>query len=276
VARNAPEGEVSGFINLQGIPMRVPFWYRVERPKLPLDRHITLARPGVYGGDTSHGAARVTSYRYPDIPAGNASFPVRLPGREIVYRVHVRRRFANFGVAVLSRAHGVVVEPRIVRANDENRLAGLSALPFDLNPYRPSNGRHRLVAGVLLPAPGSYDIVFDTPARGRAGRFSFRLWEGDTRPPAVRLLGVRGATLPLRVSDGGAGVDPTSLSARIDGQERAVSYVSGIARVSVVHLKKGGHSLSFSVADFQEVKNNENVAGILPNTRKIQQTFLIP
>jgi hypothetical protein len=34
--------------------------------------------------------------------------------------------------------------------------------------------------------------------------------------------------------------------------------------------------LSFSAADFQEVKNNENVAGILPNTRKIQQTFRIP
>jgi subtilisin family serine protease len=276
--RGMAEQEASGFIVLsRGTDSRrIPFWFRVERPKLPLDRHIALARPGVYGGDTSRGAARVTSYRYPDIPPGNASFPVRLPGREVVYRVHVKRRFANFGAAVLSRARGVAVEPRIVRANDENRLAGESALPFDENPYRDSDGRHRLVVGVLLPAPGIYDVVFDTPLRGRAGRFTFRMWQGDTRRPVVRVLGVRGRTLQLRVTDAGSGVDPTALSARVDGQERAVSYASGLVRVSLAGLRSGRHSLSFSAADFQEVKNNENVPGILPNTRKVQHAFVIP
>ena len=278
VPRTMREQEASGFIILSrgSDSRRIPFWFRVERPKLPLDRHITLVRPGVYSGDTSRGAARVTTYRYPDIPPGNASFPVRLPGREVVYRVHIRRRFANFGVAVLSRARGVAVEPRIVRANDENRLAGESALPFDENPYRQSDGRHRLVVGVLLPAPGIYDVVFDTPQHGHSGRFTFRMWRGDTRPPVVRVLGVRGRALELRVTDGGSGVDPTSLSAKVDGQERAVSYASGIGRVNLADLHGGRHSLGFSVADFQEVKNNENVAGILPNTRKVQRTFLIP
>jgi hypothetical protein len=129
---------------------------------------------------------------------------------------------------------------------------------------------------VLFPAPGVYDVVFDTPQRGRPGRFTFRMWQGDTRPPVVRVLGVRGRALELRVTDGGSGVDPTALSARIDGQEHAVSYASGLVRVSLAGLRSGRHALSFSAADFQEVKNNENVAGILPNTRKIQQTFRIP
>jgi len=102
------------------------------------------------------------------------------------------------------------------------------------------------------------------------------MWQGDTRPPVVRILGVRGRALALRVTDGGSGVDPTALSARIDGQEHAVSYASGLARVSLAGLHSGRHSLSFSAADFQEVKNNEDVAGILPNTRKLQHTFLIP
>src|SRR5262249_58965890 len=122
---------------------------------------------------------------------GHVAFPVRLPGREVVYRVHIRRRVANFGIAVVSRAAGVAVEPRIVRSGDENRLAGLTALPYDANPYRASEGRHRLIVGVLQPAPGIFDIVFDTPARGFPGRFSFRLWEGDTTPPAVPLLRLR-------------------------------------------------------------------------------------
>lgn len=278
VPRTARERDVSGFITLSraGNSLRVPFWYRVERPQLPLDPHTTLRRPGVYNGDTSRGSSRVSSYRYPDIPPGAQSFPVRLPGREVVFRFHVRYRPANFGVTVLSRARGVVVEPRIVRGNDENRLAGETALPYDANPYRRSNGRHRPVVGVLSPAPGIYDVVFDTPARGRAGRFTFRLWQGDTRPPVVRVLGVRNRSLQFRVSDVGSGVDPTTLVAIVNGRERAASYANGIARVSVGDLPRGRHTFTFTAADFQEVKNNENVAGILPNTRKLTGTFLIP
>src|SRR5207249_5679914 len=92
--------------------------------------------PGSYRGNTTHGVARVSSYRYPDVPAGHVSFPVRLVGREVVYRVRIRRRLANFGVTVTSVDRGVRVEPRLVRADDENRLAGYPALPFDENPYR--------------------------------------------------------------------------------------------------------------------------------------------
>src|SRR6266540_2356966 len=131
VPRNAREGEVTGFVILsrEGIRRRIPFWLRVERPRLRLDRQVPLGRPGPYAANTSRGAARVSSYRYPDVLPGHAAFPVRLSGREIVYRVRIRRRIANFGVAVIARDRGVGVEPRVVRSGDENRLAGYSALP---------------------------------------------------------------------------------------------------------------------------------------------------
>jgi hypothetical protein len=209
------------------------------------------------------------------VPPGDLSLPVLLPGREVAYTVHLRKRYANFGVAVVSRGRGVAVEPRIVQGADENRLAGLTALPYDGNPYRPSEGTHRLIAGVLHPAVGVYTVVFDTPARGRTGAFSFRFWHGDTTPPTVRVLGVHGRSLELHVSDSGSGVDPRSLVARIDGGERALSYADGVARISVSHLARGRHTLAFTASDNQEAKNNENVRGILPNTRKLQRTFVI-
>ena len=135
--------------------------------------------------------------------------------------------------------------------------------------------RHRLIVGVLQPAPGTYDVVFDTPARGRPGRFAFRFWEGDTTPPAVRVLGVRRGALELRVTDAGSGVDGASLVARIDGDERSISFASNVARVSLNGLGRGRHTLVFTAADHQEAKNNENVRGILPNTRKLQRAFAI-
>jgi subtilisin family serine protease len=272
-----PEQDVGGFVVLSHgtDTRRVPFWFRVERPQLPRERHITLTRPGTYTGDTSRGVARVSTYRYPELPPGG-SFPVALPGKEIVYRIHVRKRFANFGVAIVARNRGVSVEPRIVRAADENRLAGLTALPYDANPYRASEGQHRLIAGVILPAPNIYTIVFDTPARAHPGRFTFHVWEGDTTPPTVRVLGVRSGALLVRVTDAGSGVDPTTLAARVDSEERPISYASGLVRVSLTGLRRGSHTLAFSAADYQEAKNNENVRGILPNTRKLQRGFTIP
>jgi hypothetical protein len=269
--------DVSGFVVLThaGAMRRIPFWFRVERPQLPRERHIPLPRPGLYAGDTSRGVARVSTYRYPEVPPGQLSLPVVLPGREVVYRLRIRGRPANFGAAIVSRTRGVAVEPRIVRSGDENRLAGLTALPYDANPYRSSEGHHRLIVGVLQPSPGEYDVVFDTPVRGRSGRFAFRLWEGDTTPPGVRVLGVRGRALELRVTDRGSGVDPASLVARVDGSERSLSYAAGVARVSLAGLGRGRHALVFSAADYQEAKNNENVRGILPNTRTLRRAFTI-
>jgi subtilisin family serine protease len=273
VSAKAAERDVSGFVVLsRGTDSRrIPFWFRIVRQRLRLHPRRPLAGTGTYRANTARGPARVSSYRYPAV-LRDAAFPVRLLGREIVYRVRVRRP-ANFGVAVVARAPGVRVEPRIVHAGDENHLAGYTALPLDLNPYRSSYGRHRLVAAVVLPGPGAYDIVFDTPSNARPGAFRFRFWVNDTTPPAVRVLGVRGGFLELAVTDRGAGVDPRSLTARIDGDSTPVSYSNGRARVPLTLVSRGRHQLNFSVADYQETKNMENVPRIRPNTRTIQATF---
>jgi subtilisin family serine protease len=272
VPRGAAEGDVSGFVLLSrgGDHRRIPMWFRVERPKLLRHPRSFLARPGTYSANTARGVARVRAYRYPELGSG---IPVSLPGREVVFRVRIRGLPANFGVAVTRRPAGVRVEPRIVRAGDENRLAGYTALPLDLNPYRPSYGRHRLTAGVLLPGRGLYDIVFDTPKGGRTGAFRFNYWVGDTTPPRVRVLGVRRGALELSVVDRGSGVDPQSLEARVDGHGRPVSLSGNTARVSLTGVPRGRHALSFSAADYQETKNTEDVAGVRPNTRRLQTSF---
>jgi subtilisin family serine protease len=273
LSRSARERDVSGFITLsrEADRRRIPFWFRIVRPQLGRVPHVTIRRPGTYRGSTARGVSRVTSYRYPEVLA--SGFPIRLPGREIAYRVRVRRP-ANFGVSVVARDAGVRVEPRIVRAGDENRLAGYTALPLDLNPYRSSYGRHRLIAGVVRPAPGLYDIVFDTPRNGRPGGFQFRYWVGDTTPPRVRVIGVRGGFLEVAVSDRGSGVDPPSLRATIDGENAPVSYAPGRARISMARVPSGRHTLILSAADYQETKNMEDVPGITPNTRTLRTSFL--
>jgi hypothetical protein len=253
---------------------RIPFWFRIERPRLGLERQLQLTRPGPYRGNTARGVARVSSYRYPDVPAGHVSFPVRLVGREVVYRVRIRRRVANFGVAVTSLDRGVRVEPRVVLAGDENRLAGYTALPYDQNPYRGSYGRHRLVAGVVLPPPGLYGVVFDTPRNARAGGFRFRFWSGDVTPPTLRVRGVRGGFLEVAVGDRGSGVDPQSLKVQVDGKGQPFTYAHGVARVVIQTLAAGRHALTFTASDYQETKNMEDIAGILPNTRTLKTTFV--
>jgi subtilisin family serine protease len=277
VPRRMGEQDVSGFVVLSrgGDSRRVPFWFRVERPRLQLDRQLVLRRPGKYRANTTLGRARVTSYRYPDIPPGSVSFPIRLPGRELVYRVRLRRPVANFGVAVTSLARGTRVEPRIVRGDDENHLAGYAALPFDENPYRQSIGRHRLVAGVVLPRPGVFDIVFDTPHGARAGPFTFRYWQNDVTPPAVHVVGVQNGALEVAVTDAGSGVDPTSLLVRVDRGERRAVYAAGRLRIPLTGIGRGRHSLSVTVSDFQETKNMENVPLVLPNTRVFATSFVV-
>jgi len=51
------------------------------------------------------------------------------------------------------------VQPRVVRAGDENKLLGELALPYNANPYLPGFGVPTPVAGAALPTAGDYDIV---------------------------------------------------------------------------------------------------------------------
>jgi hypothetical protein len=260
-----------GFVVLRlgSVTRRIPYWLRVAEPELGREPHATLKATGIYGGTTAGGQSLVSTYRYPDVARVGP-----LAGPERVYRVTVTRPVANFGVMVLS---GSRVSPRVVVAGDENRLVGVPGLPLVINPYIDSYGEARPVAAAIRPGRGSYDIVFDTPA-GPAAAFTFRFWIDDVTPPTVRLLSPaagRGGTLVLTVTDGGAGVDPKSLRATIDGKPTEVGYARGRAVVRLGTTAPGRHALVFTVADYQELKNMENVPKILPNTRTLRAVIRV-
>ena len=274
---DAPELEQPGFVVLtrDGATRRIPYWLRVTRPALGRHRTTPLRRTGTYRGTTVGRPSLVATYRYPDDPSG-AGVRSRFDGPERVFRVAVSRPVANFGVAVLSRAGRI--EPRIVFAGDENRQVGYTSLPINLNPYLAGFLDPSLVSGAVRPAPGAYDIVFDSASQAEAGRFTFRFWIDDTRPPSLRLLTrrvARGGTLLVRARDTGSGVDPSTMTATIDGQRVRVRYAGGIVRIPAGSPARGRHRLVLQVSDYQETRNQENVPRILPNTRRISATFVV-
>jgi len=195
-----------------------------------------------------------------------------------VFRLNVKRSIANFGVHIVAHAPGVAVAPRIVAAGNENRLTGEPALPYNVNPYFRNYGERMPAPGVDLPGLATYDVVFDSATSDGAGRFRFQFWVNDTTPPSIRLLArsiPRGAPLRLRVTDGGSGVWPESLTATIDGKRGRVGYSGSIATVFTRSLRRGVHHLTFSASDWQETRNHENVYRILPNTTMLRKTFRI-
>jgi hypothetical protein len=283
VIKGAAEQEITGFVVLtRGQDVRrVPYWLRTIRPQLGREAHGVLRKTGTYAGTTAGKASFVATYRYPELRS-SFGVPTILRGPEQAFRVTLTQRVANFGVAVLTEAPGVAVEPRVVSANDENRLTGYPALPLNLNPYVTSFGRPEPTAGAIRPARGSYDVVFDTPSRGQAGRYTFRFWINDVTPPRVRLLAdtlEAGQPLRLQVTDAGAGVDPRSFVLLLDGQGAAQtpSYdaKAGIVSIDLSGLASGRHDLVFEASDFQETKNMENVLPILPNTRRLETTLIV-
>ena len=167
-----------------------------------------------------------------------------------------------------------------MRAGSEDRLAGYTALPLRLNPYQPGYFSLIPAVGVFRPAPGAYDLVFDTTSRRAAGSFTFRFWVNDTSPPVVRVLSrtvTGGKLLLLRVSDRGSGVDPSTLLAQVDGRYRRLVWdkAHDLVGVRIPALAHGTHKLVFSVSDYQESKNNENDTAVLPNTRKLTTSFAV-
>jgi hypothetical protein len=277
VGAGAPERDVTGFVLLsRGSDVRrVPYWFRVEAPKLGTETAVTIARAGVYRGNTSRGVSRVSSYRYPEA-APSGTLPTRLNGPEQVFRFRLSRPVANFGAVVLSQAPGVHVQPRLVLAGDENRLVGYTGYPVNLNPYQ-NYGAVEPVVGAVLPAAGDYDLVFDTESEASSGAFTFRFWVDDTTPPAIRLVGRSGRTLHVRVTDASSGVDPRSLTASVDGHAASVRW-RGDGRADVVAplVRHGRNTLAFTASDYQEAKNMEDVGPVLPNTRTLRTSFRVP
>ena len=79
-----------------------------------------------------------------------------------------------------------------------------------------------------------------------------------------------------RVSDAASGVDPRSIDATVEGKAPRVRLANRIATVDARGLGRGTHALVFTVSDYQEAKNMENVARILPNTRVLRATIRVP
>ncbi len=281
VEPTVPEREVTGFVVLRlgDLQRRVPFWLRIAAPRLAEEPFTVLRRTGTYRGQTKGKPALVASYRYPDSPA-RAGVPNTLAGPEQVFRVVLSKPVANFGVAVTEHSPGVSVWPRVVVAGNENRLTGNAALPLAINPYLETFGTPRPISGAIRPAAGAYDVVFDTRTGAAAGPFTFRFWVDDATPPRVRLLTPRigrRTKLALALTDGAAGVDPTTLEATVDGDPHTVAYSAktGRALIGPLDLPSGRHRLVFQVSDYQEAKNMENVTRILPNTRVLRATFVV-
>jgi subtilisin family serine protease len=271
VSRTAKPGDGTGFVLLTraGEIRRVAYWFHVEVPRLGLDPQRTLRRPGLYHGNTAGKPSRVSAYRYPE--RGFAvGVPTHLGGPEEVFRFRLMRRVANFGVVVVASGRGVRVSPRLVAGDDENRLVGYTGLPTSLNPYQQFARPEPVVADVL-PDPGTYDFVFDTPTGAKPGAFTFRFWVNDTAPPSIKLLGrttIAGRLVRFAVRDAGSGVDRRSLRVEIGGKPFPFfTYAHGVLSIRTKSLQAGRQFLTVTASDNQETKNMEDVGPVLPNTR---------
>jgi hypothetical protein len=257
----ATPADQTGFVVLtRGTDVRrIPFWFLTTAPRLAGEQRLALTKPGLHRGTTVGAPALVTRYRYPT--GGDISYP----GPERAFRFRLGAGAANAGVVVLT---GRVV-PHVTFDGSEDRLAGYTALPLDLNPYRKSYGARRRVAGVVLPARGAYDAVFD--AVGRPGPFTFRYWVNDVTPPRLRVRSTRGGIL-VGATDAGSGVDPISIAATLDGKAVPARFADATIRIAAA---RGRHRLTLVVSDYQETKNMEDVARILPNTATLAATLTV-
>jgi subtilisin family serine protease len=258
----ASPGDVTGFVVLtHGTDTRrIPIWFAVSAPKLGSETKTRLTRAGTYKGTTAGAPSLVTTYRYP------TGGDVQYPGPERAYRVTISGKPANFGVVVLS-GHA---KPHVTFDGSEDRLAGYVGLPLDLNPYRKTFGEPVPIAGVDVPAAGTYDIVFDTRSAAQAGGFTFRYWVNDVTPPKLRVTAKK-ETIVVAATDAGSGVDPSTLAVTVDG--RAVATHGKVSLT--IKATKGRHKVVVRASDYQEAKNMENVPPILPNTATLRVTAVV-
>jgi subtilisin family serine protease len=281
VGASASQGEAQGFVVLTrgAVQRRIPYWFLAAKPQLPRDRAIPLRGTGLYRGNTAGLPARVSTYRYPESP-GPLGIPVVLNGPEQVFRFRLKRPVANAGVAIVSRDEGVAVTARLVSSGNENKLTGVAGLPVNINPYLDRYETPAPVVGAITPSAGLYDVVFDSRTREGAGRFAFRFWTNDVTPPRLRLLTPVVSSLDfVRIAalDRGAGVDPASVVARVDGNPAVATFEARTRRVLVLVSQQaaGRHTLSLRVSDYQETKNTENIGPVLPNTARLVASFTV-
>src|SRR5262249_46674738 len=151
--------------------------------------------------------------------------------------------------------------PRLVAGDDENRVVGYTGIPASLNPYQGFDQAEPVV-GAVLPEPGMFEFVFDTPTGTKPGAFTFRFWVNDTTPPVIRVRRgkhVIGKPIRVAVRDSGSGVDPHALHAKIGKRLVRIRYADGVLSIPTKGLRPGKHALVVRAADWQETKNMEDV-----------------
>jgi minor extracellular serine protease Vpr len=287
-AAGAPSGDNYGFILLRrGATVRkVAYAFFVTRPGLAVITPLKLRRFQV--GNTARGFSNTSVYRFPALPFGPPPDYVGKPmdekGAETLYVMRVNNAVANAGVAVIAASRGALVHPWLLGSPDENDVQGFPGTPVNVNSltfgYRADIG----AAGLLFPRRGRYFVAVDSGSdeytgRSFAGSYVLRAWQNDVRPPRARLLTTRIAAgrslVAARVTDRGAGVDPTSLVIaynRVLVGAAAYDPVSGLALFPIPAAApafRAGRTRTVVVAsDFQEAKNVDQAgANVLPNTR---------
>ena len=254
--RTAANGDVTGFVVAHARHRHAPDpVLGRRRPSGARDRagHDAHA-PGHLQGDDERRRAQVSRYRYP------TSGDVAYPGPEVVYRVHVARPIANFGVAVLS-GHAV---PHVVFAGDENHLVGFPGLPTDAEPVPRTSARRGRSRARSCPRPAPTTSSSTRARQPRPGAFAFRFWMNDTTPPKLRILSASAGTSPSRSPTAAPGSIRARSRRPSTATRRACRYRHG--RLTF-HADRGQHLLIVVTAsDYQELKNMEDVAKIKPNT----------
>ena len=250
------QGSRTGFVELtRGTDRRrIPYWLRVSAPALAAAQTTPLtARARTRA--TREGARRSSTRTAP-----GGSSRLRRTARRCRAGAGVPGLAAESGRELRRRGHGRApdVQPRVVRAGDENRLLGRSRSPTTRIRTRPASaGRARRRAGA--PGPGDYDIVFDTLGASRAGPFTFRFWIGDTsRPAAVPVARAASSGSPR------ATTAPGSIRAGFGSRRRTPPVGASTAPrvlVRTARARRGRHTLTVDVSDDQDPRTWRMCAG---------------
>ncbi|MGH3049063.1 MAG: Ig-like domain-containing protein, partial [Gaiellaceae bacterium] len=231
---------------------------------------------------------RVTSYRYPTSPFGNAPDQPRMveDGDETLYRILLGGPAANAGVSILAEGAGAQIDPFFLGSPDENTVQGFAGTPVDVNALTYDYLLPVSAAGASFPRVQAFYVSVDS-GRDRfdnhplAGRYVLRSWVNDVTPPSLHLLTPRvptgRPTIAIRTLDSQSGVDPISLAIGYKGilvGASAYDPDTGVATFPLPKaapaLKAGTLKLQIMSSDFEEAKNvDTSGTSIMPNTRTI-------
>ena len=232
-----------------------------QRPRSAWRRRHRSRAPGTYNGDTRGHPALVDTYRYPDDPRDprHAAHAAR-PGAGVPRLPDAARSRTSASRSRRRARHRAARRPRGRREPAARR----DRAPVQRESVPPGFGVPIRVAGAVLPAPGDYDVVFDsgTAAGSRPVHLPLLDRRHDAAAPEADLDARRTAACASR-SDNGAGIDPVfvqRLRRRIHaGVCKLRRGATGSRRRSKAAPARTAIASRVRVSDYQESKNMENV-----------------